>query len=284
VFPNGVPTMGVRMRAGLLAPVLVLATVLVLQAGARSSHAAVSQTLYANFDADGDIAMTFADGTPIGAPSAPGTVIPAGTYQIVLNNNSLDDLGNPHQFHLFGPGVNLSAGQSVQANWTATFQPGSTYVFQDDLNPTTEHEVFGTPGSGATSTTVPPASTTSSGAGSSPSSGKTTSPSSTDVVGSDIKSVPFRGILDGTVTAAGKLTLTSKGKAVSNLKSGRYTFAVVDKATQDGFTVQELRKLPVTVSSVKFVGRRSVSVDLTPGQWLFYATVTGKKNYFVVIG
>ena len=48
---------------------------------------------------------------------------PAGTYTIVLNNNSLDDLGNPHSFHLTGPGVNLAAGGVVQTTWTATFQP-----------------------------------------------------------------------------------------------------------------------------------------------------------------
>ena len=127
---------------------LGLACALVLLGGA-TGHAAVSSTLYAGFDADGNIRLTFADGTMIGTPSPPGTVVPAGTYTIQVNNNGLDDAGGEHFFHLLGPGVNLSVGNNLYATltWTATFQPSSTYVYQDDQNPTTIREVFGTPGS-----------------------------------------------------------------------------------------------------------------------------------------
>jgi archaellum component FlaG (FlaF/FlaG flagellin family) len=63
--------------------VLAAASAAATAAGARS---AVSSTLYAGFDADGNIRLTFADGTMIGTPSAPGTVVPAGTYTIQVNN------------------------------------------------------------------------------------------------------------------------------------------------------------------------------------------------------
>src|SRR5215831_18690222 len=141
------------MRFGtgaLLRALLPLVAAAGITAGAAGTHAAVSSTLYAGVDADG---------TMIGTPRPPGTVVPAGTYTINLNNNGLDDIGGVHSFHLFGPGVNLSAGTNLYdtAVWTATFQPASTYTYQDDDNPTTIHEVFGTPGSGAgTVTTTAP--------------------------------------------------------------------------------------------------------------------------------
>ncbi len=271
-------------RAGLVsvaAALLALACAVCSGGGARAARSAVSQTLYAGFDADGNIRLTFADGTTIGAPTPPGTVIPAGTYTIDLNNNSLDDLADPHEYHLFGPGVNLSAGSAVQATWTATFQPGSTYVYQDDLNPTTLHEVFGTPGSGATSTTVP--SGPSGGPSSSGSVGPGPSPKPTDnnIVGSAI--IPFRGTLVGAVGRTGKLTLTTKGRAVSRLKSGRYRFTVTDSNRTGGFIVQKVRKGATTVTGVSFVGKRSSTVNLTAGQWLYYATFVGKKTYFIVV-
>jgi hypothetical protein len=46
--------------------------------------------------------------------------------------------------------------------------------------------------------------------------------------------------------------------------------------------VQEIRKTPVAVTGVPFVGKRSVTVTLKPGQWFFYSPA-GKKSYFVVV-
>jgi hypothetical protein len=267
-------------RANVLFGLLLAAASVALWAGSVPSHAAFSSTLYAGFDADGNIRMTYADGTMIGTPNPPGSLVPAGTYTIDLNNNGLDDQAGEHYFHLFGPGVNLSAGNNLYdtVTWTATFQPGATYVYQDDRNPTTIHEVFGTPGSGAgTATTSTPTTTSLS---SSSSGSKTTKPTSSDVVGSAI--APFRGTLLGSVTVAGKLTLTAKGRAVSKLKSGRYTFTINDSSARSGFTIQEIRKAAKAVTGVSFVGKHSVTIDLTPGQWFFYTTFVGKKTYFIV--
>ncbi len=188
-----------------------------LLAGAETAGAAVSSTLYAGFDADGFIHLSFADGTMIGTPTPPGSLVPAGTYSIVVNNNGVDDLGNDHYFQLTGPGVNLSVGTNIYATttWTATFQPSSTYVYSDTQNPTSIREVFGTPGSGAgtgtsTSTTVTTTPGSPDGRGNS-----TTKPTSNNPVGSAI--VPFRGDLAGSVDSKGALSLTVKGKKVATL-------------------------------------------------------------------
>jgi hypothetical protein len=244
--------------------------------GTPRARAAVSQTLNAGFDADGNIYLTFADGTRIGTPNPPGTVVPAGTYTINLNNNSLDDLGNPHSFHLFGPGVNLAAGGTVQATWTATFQVASSYTYQDDLNPTTIHDVFGTPGSGATSTTVPvtttPVTTT-------PGTKTTPAPTSNSPLASK---VPVRGTLLAGVTAAGKLTLSKGGKAVTSIVSGRYTIKVTDSSRTSGFTLQETKKAAQGLTGEAFRGKKSKTLVLSAGQWFFYNTFVGKKSYFIV--
>jgi hypothetical protein len=270
------------MRFGtgaLLRALLPLVAAAGITAGAAGTHSAVSSTLYAGFDADGNIRLTYADGTMIGTPSPPGTVVAAGTYTINLNNNGLDDVGGVHSFHLFGPGVNLSAGTNLYdtAVWTATFLPASTYTYQDDDNPTTIHEVFGTPGSGAgTATTTTPTTVAAPPA----SGGKTQKPASQDIVGSAY--VPLRGTLVGTVTARGALKLTRDGKPVTNLKAGRYTFLVSDKSKSAGFNVQEIKNDPVTVTTGSFEGKRSKTLNLKAGQWLFYPSFVGKKTYFIV--
>ncbi len=258
---------------------LGLACALVLLGGA-TAHAAVSSTLYAGFDADGNIRLTFADGTMIGTPAPPGTVVPAGTYTIQVNNNGLDDAGGEHFFHLLGPGVNLSVGNNLYATltWTATFQPGSAYVYQDDQNPTTIREVFGTPGSGAGTAAPSPPQTV---PGAIPSgSRKSSRPTTNNIVGSAL--VPSRGRLTGTVAATGRLTLTIKGRTVTSLKTGRYTIAVTDRSPRSGFTVQKSHAGATTVTSVPFVGKHSVTLTLGPGQWFFYPSFLGTKTYFLV--
>jgi hypothetical protein len=276
-----------RAAVPVAASVLLLAVLLLsigtgLLLGAAPSQAAVSSTLYAGFDADGNIHLSFTDGTMIGAPSAPGTLVPAGTYSIVVNNNGLDDSGNDHYFQLTGPGVNLSVGTNLYdtTTWTATFQPSSTYVFSDTQNPTSIREVFGTPGSGAgTGTTISPTVTTTPGA---PTSGKSqTKPTSNNPVGTAI--VPFRGNLAGVVSSKGALTLTVKGRKVTTLVTGRYKIAVADASKKSGFNIQEIRKGATAVTGTTFVGKHTVTLNLKPGQWFFYPSFLGKKTYFIVV-
>jgi hypothetical protein len=278
--PN--PARRAHCRRIAVAGVIAAASALALVGSART---AVSSTLYGGFDADGTIYLTFADGTPIGSPTPPGTLIPAGTYTIDINNNSLDDLGNPHEFELTGPGVNLSAGTTAtQLTWSATFQPSSTYTYEDQLNPGVQNEIFGTQGSGAGSgsTATTPA-TTGPTVPVAPS-GSTTSPTDNNPLGTARSAtLVYRGTLTGTVSSSGKLTLTFKRKNVGSLVRGRYTFTIVDRSRTSGFVLQEIHQPAVTITSAGFVGTRSLSVGLVTGQWVYYPSFIGKKTYFIVV-
>ena len=252
--------------------------------GVQGTRSATSPELTLNYSVNGVLEVILANGTPIRTPNAPGTVIPPGTYEVIVNNDVPDTRDVFHMFHLSGPGVNLMtdllAGDNKTELYSETLQPSSTYTFQDDRQPgprtrrvqhvrrRLEQQL------GLERRLV-----RSGGASGSSSTGKS---SNSGIVGSSIKPPAFRGALDGTVSSAGKLTLTRNGKGVSNLKSGRYKITVDDRTSKSGFTVQEIRKQPVTLTGVAFVGKHTVTVDLKAGQWMFYSP-SGKKNYFVVI-
>ena len=247
--------------------VVLVGWLVFLAVGAGMSHAAVSQTIYAWFDVDGNLNFRYVDNSNV------GSTIPPGTYQIVLNNNTADDYAVDHKFHLFGPGVDYSppAG-AVQTTFSATFQSGGTYTVQDDLDAATHRQTFV-----ATTAAVP---ATSGGSTSSPSSTSSTKPTSSDVVGSEV--VPFRGALDAIVYASGKLSLSRNGKAVKSLKTGRYTFSVDDESKTAGFTLQGLRKKAISVTSGAFTGTRDVTITLVPGRWFFYSAGRTKSEFFVI--
>ncbi len=105
--------------------------------------------------------------------------------------------------------------------------------------------------------------------------------SNSSLIGTGIKAVPFRGTLIGTVGAAGKLTLSLKGKRVSSLKPGRYKIAVDDKTPKGGFTIGRPNSKSVTVTGSSFVGKHTVTLQLKAGQWMFYSSAA-KKNHFTV--
>ena len=240
---------------------VVLAT---LALAAAAAHAAVSQTIYVDIDADGNIHVTYADDSPI------GSTVPPGTYSLVVNNNGLDDLGNPHQFHIFGPGVDVSGTPNVQTTTTVTFQSGATYTWQDDDNPSATKHTF------VATTNAPPVTSTTASATHQTSS---TKPTSQDIVGSE--SFPFKGSLDAIVYADGKLTLSRNGRKVSSLATGRYTFSTDDESRKAGFTIQVLHGKPITITSSSYVGSKDVTVALKPGRWFFYTRTTKKTTFFV---
>jgi hypothetical protein len=241
---------------------------LVLAAG---SHAAVSQTIYAWFDVDGNLNFRYVDNSNV------GSTIPPGTYSIVLNNNTADDYAIDHKFHLFGPGVDYSPPSgAVQTTFSVTFQSGSTYTLQDDLHPADHRQTIlatNTPGAQTSTSSSPPSTSPST-------SSSTKKPTSSDIVGSEI--VPFRGALDAIVYSSGKLSLTRAGKNVATLKTGRYTFSVDDESKARGFIVQAFRKKALTITSATFTGTHDVTLRLKPGRWFFY-TPGGKKYQFFVV-
>jgi hypothetical protein len=233
-----------------------------------ASQAAVSQTIYAWFDVDGNLNMRYVDNSSV------GSTIPPGTYQVILNNNTADDYAVDHKFHIFGPGVNYTppAG-AVQTTFSVTFQAGSTYTIQDDLDPADHRlSVLATTAAGSsTSGTGSSTSTTASGG---------TKPTSSDIVGSE--ATPFRGALDAIVFGNGHLSLTRLGKVVKTLKAGRYSFFVDDESKVRGFSVQQLHKPPVTITTASFKGTHDLTLALKPGQWFFFSP-GAKKSPFVVV-
>jgi hypothetical protein len=256
----------------------LIALVAAVLVGAPSGGAALP-TLYVHYAMN----CTF---TIVGDGGAPVTSIAPGAYQVLVTSPepfAAPDLsgqtdptvacGGFLRFRLTGPGVSLFTtledGDASSDLLAATFQVG-TYVAQEEQRPTVARVVF-TVAAGAVA-----------GGGSTGGSGSTGSGSTgTTTTRTTATKLAVRGTLAGNVTTTGKLTLTYKGKSVSSLRSGRYTISVLDETSRSGFTVQKLGKTPTQVTGKGFLGRRSVTLSLAAGQWIYYSP-SGKKSYFVV--
>ena len=82
-----------RCRMGAVGPMsrsrmLLIGWLAFLAVGVSGSHAAVSQTIYAWLDVDGNLNFRYVDNSSV------GSTVPPGTYQIVLNNNTADIAGS----------------------------------------------------------------------------------------------------------------------------------------------------------------------------------------------
>jgi hypothetical protein len=223
----------------------------------------------------------------------PVTTIAPGTYEVEVSTPILFKLvvpGGPSdtapndftgckgwvQFQLTGPGVNLftTLDLGCDAFYTlpaTTFKPGATYVAQDLNQPNVTRTTFQVATSGTPIVPKTPYGTTS---------GKGIA--SKDIAGSGIKA-PIKATLAGLLDAKGRPTLKLKGKPVSLLKTGRYTFSVNDLDADAGLSLQAVgAKTKVTaLSGVDFVGYHRTTVQLTPGRWMYYAK-TGAPRYFLV--
>jgi hypothetical protein len=180
--------------------------------------------------------------------------------------------GEP-KFQLSGPGVDIfttmTAGCESDKVFTATFQPSASYLAQDLNQPSVARGSFTTLASGSP---IVPTVTYGGGKGK-PQVG-------VDIVGSEA----VLGTLNATAGADGKATLTSKGKTVTTLKSGRYKFTIVDKNRKGGFVVLgPTSKAPTNLSGVTFRGTKSLAIKLTPGRWTYYTSV-GTIKFFRVTG
>jgi hypothetical protein len=179
-------------------------------------------------------------------------------------------------FHLSGPGVNISSDllpcENPRELLTITLRPSSTYAYEDSRHPELGRIVFATSSGGSSAET-------SSGAGRPATGAYSGSVTNTSPVGSGVK--PIAGTLSATVSSAG-ITLSRQGRSVSLLKSGRYRIAVDDRTRSAGFTIERTDKKPVPITGASFVGKRAVTLDLRPGEWLVYSAA-GKKRRFTVI-
>jgi hypothetical protein len=226
--------------------------------------------------------MTY-NGAVVGAPAAPGPVLPAGYYNVVVEN--LTGVQGV-TFELSGPGVSLStdvdAGEVATETDPVTLLPNSVYEFQN-VNLPSSGLYFSS--SGVVGSSAP---TSGSTAGSSSSTGASggTNPAATKTVTTpspEPVAPPLRGTLTAVVSAADKLSFVFKGKAVATLAAGRYSVHVSDKSHTAGFVLQGLHGVALTVTTAPFVGSRSTSVTLSAGQWVYYPTILGTKTYFIVI-
>ena len=188
------------------------------------------------------------------------TILP-GAYQVVVTTSgTFGDYFVSEQtglrackgfvgFRLTGPGVNLTTtlddGDSAGETLAAKFKAGATYTIQDD------HNVAGTRRSFTVAT-------------------------------SGSVGVPLRGVLVGTVSSKGELTLSRNDKAVSSLKQGKWTFSIRDDSKTSGFSLQQLHKSPVEVTTGSYFGFKEVTIDLKPGRWYFYSPGFTKRTFVVV--
>lgn len=243
-------------------------------AGQGSANAAI-QTLYVTYALNCTFTITSDSGKSVSS-------IAPGTYQVQVTTpgsfSGVDLAGvtdftackGSAQFQLTGPGVNLATtlndGDGSQDVLTATFEPNSTYVAQDNNQPSVTRVSFTTLASGATTTTTTPSATTTTAT--------TTTKGTTPTA--------LKGTLSGAVSATGKLSLSYKGKSVLTLSPGLYKFLVVDKSKKSGFVVERLHGAATTVSGVAAVGTRSVSINLSSGQWFYSSTKSSTKTGFAV--
>jgi hypothetical protein len=222
--------------------------------------------------------------------------IPPGTYQVEVSTPVMFKLvvpGGPGvdhiaandftgckgwvQFQLQGPGVDLfttldSGCDAFLLLPAQNFRAGSTYTFQDLNQPAVTRTALSVATSGSAETPSSPYSGWS---------GK--SETIKDIVGSAIKRIAFRGTLDASLSPTGKPTLKKQGKSVSTLRSGRYKFQITDRDAKGGFTIQGVgKKASKTLTTADFVGKKSVSVTLSPGRWTFYSGL-GKVNYYFLV-
>lgn len=253
---------------------LVVFCALAIVSGA-AGRGATGPALEVTFFTDGTISLTLPDGTPVGTTSGTPTVIPAGYYTLLLvGPGGCSEL--PY-FELHGPGENILNDMDLgemKATDTAYFLPNSTYTWRDNGIPGVVYTF--TTSSSVVGTAPAPASTHSSR----PATGAHSTTSSEDVVGSAI--APFRGRLSAVVTAAGRLSVAFHGKSVSRLQAGRYTVSVTDRSSTNGFGLKASKRKTVLITGETFVGKRSRSVVLTAGKWLFVRRL-GTTAYSIVV-
>jgi hypothetical protein len=256
--------------------VIVLVGVLTLAGSfGVQEPAAAPPPMTLNVNVNGGLEVVLGNGTRLRTAGAPGAVIPPGPYLVIVASDVPDTQDVYHMFHLFGPGVNVSSELLPCENpapvLAVTLQPSSTYTYEDSRHADITHVVFSTSAGGSSADTA--------GAAWHPSTAKATgSVANSSVVGSDT----VRGTLLGAITAAGRPTLRLNGKGVSSLKSGRYKLTIEDKTAKVGFTIARQHTPAVTVTSASFVGRRTVTLTLRAGRWLFYSSAAAKHPFVVV--
>jgi hypothetical protein len=257
---------------------VVLAAALVALLGASGARStAILPTLYVDYTMSCTFSIVDDSGTPV-------TSVPPGNYQIDVRTpvpfgtipkdySDMTACKGMVQFQLTGPNVNiattLTAGCESDEAYPATLEPNATYTAVDMNQPTVAHASFTTTATGSAQKITSPYTTTTLGKGT----------SSTDIVGSAVQP---QGTLVGVLNPAGTLTLTQKGKPVTRLTAGRYTFSITDRSTKTGFAILGPKAhAPEKLTTPAFVGRKSATLMLTTGRWTFMSGLA-QVHFFTV--
>jgi hypothetical protein len=237
-------------------------------AATQATAAGAPSTLTVNYLSVDTFQATLANGSVIG----PGTVIPAGTYQIIVNDdNYIDPLID---LAITGPGidllVDLDGGSDTTAAYDETLAPSSSYSFQDDMIGASTRVTFSTSAVNSASVT---AGANAQGTGKGQANSNITANGSTNL-----------GTIDAAVSAAGKVTLSFQGSAVTALAAGLYTFTVADHSKTAGLVLEDGTAPALTLTSAAYEGTRSEAVNLRAGRWSYASSVAGVKRYISVQG
>jgi len=261
-------------RRALLVTAAVAVAGLLAISPAAIGRSSANPTIRVQFSLSGTIAVTGPTGAPLGSSSGSPTVIPAGYYTVLLLGPG--GCAVIPYFELRGPGENIASnlteGELDNDSVNAFLQPNSTYTWRNRDVP---GNVFTFMTSSEVQGTAPPVA----GPKGNESANHTTV-KSTDFVGSQI--LPVRGTITAAVSNAGRLSLAYKGKSIGRLNAGRYTIAVTDKSSTSGFMLQKVSHKATSVTTPRFVGKKSAKVELTPGKWVF-TPIGGKQAYTIAV-
>ncbi len=263
----------------LLALVGASAAVALGVGSAQAAHStSITPTIYFAYSMDCTFSIVDDSGKPV-------TSVAPGNYQIDVttpiafgtipkNYSDMTACKGMAQFQLSGPGVSffttLTAGCEAEYVTTQTFLPSSTYTAVDQNQPSVARASFTTLATGTPTKVNATYGGTSTGKGT----------TSTDIVGSGLPTVS--GTLVGKLSASGVPTLMSHGKAVTKLVAGRYRFQLTDQDKHGGFSILGPKtRATKNLTGVKFVGRKSPVVVLTPGRWTFLSGLAQIRTFVV---
>jgi hypothetical protein len=80
-------------------------------------------------------------------------------------------------------------------------------------------------------------------------------------------------MLDGTVGPGFRVTLTAEGLPVRRIAPGTYRLTVLDRSGVHSFALEPLGGgFRRDLTSVRFVGRKTIRITLTRGAWKFFCS------------
>lgn len=184
------------------AAALLLAGLAALASAAPATPSS-APTLTVTYETAEQIVVSLGDGTPVGSPVAPGTVIAPGTYDVYVDDDANAN-GSP-EFEITGPGVDLFDEVDAPQEYVESFQPDASYDYEDAAYPAATERYFSTAPAADELPPLPAATTPT-----------VTGPAqaNADLVGSS--SGLARAVsLSVALSSAGRLVLSEGGRAVS---------------------------------------------------------------------